>query len=84
MENEASSPVSIYTKLFVCLSDINSVTPGPICLKFWLGNSGDPRECSLAWFKILSWMGQLLSKKRAKIVIYDKGRVNVGFPASCK
>ena len=25
-----------------------------------------------------------VKKKRAKIVIYDKGRVNVGFQASCK
>ena len=29
-----------------CLSDHNSGTPGPICLKFWFGNSGDRRECS--------------------------------------
>ena len=28
-----------------CLSDYNSGTPKPICLKFVLGNSGDPRKC---------------------------------------
>ena len=31
--------------LFVCLPDHNSGTPRPICLKFWLGKSGDPRKC---------------------------------------
>ena len=29
----------------LCLSEHNSETPVPIYLKFWLGNSGDPREC---------------------------------------
>ena len=32
--------------LFVCWSDHNSATPGPICLKFWLGNLEDPWGCS--------------------------------------
>ena len=32
--------------LFVCLSDHNTGTPGPICLTFWLGNLGEPRDCS--------------------------------------
>ena len=40
--------------------DHNSGTPWPICLKFWLGNLGDPRECSKHGFEILSWMGKLL------------------------
>ena len=31
--------------LFFCLPDHNSGTPRPICLKFWLGKSGDPRKC---------------------------------------
>ena len=31
---------------FVCMSDHNSETPGPSCLKFLLGISGEPRECS--------------------------------------
>ena len=30
----------------VCLSDHNSGTPYAICLKFWLGNSGEPRKVS--------------------------------------
>ena len=33
-------------EIFVCLSDHNSETHGPICLKFWLGTSGYPREYS--------------------------------------
>ena len=40
---------SIYIKfgcLFACLSDHNSGTPGSICLKLWLENSGGLRECS--------------------------------------
>ena len=28
------------------MSDYNSGTPGPICLKFWLGNSAETQECS--------------------------------------
>ena len=42
--------VSVHLKLktlfvmSVCLSDNNSGTPVLICLKFVLGNSGDPRE----------------------------------------
>ena len=29
---------------------------GPIYLKFWLGNSGEPWKCSLLDFEILSWI----------------------------
>ena len=32
--------------LSVCLSDYNWGTPAPICLKFWLRNSGESGECS--------------------------------------
>ncbi len=37
--------INYYTKLCVlnCMYDHNSWTPGPICLKFWLGNLGEPR-----------------------------------------
>ena len=31
--------------LFVWMSGHNSGTPGPICLKFWLENPGEPWEC---------------------------------------
>ncbi len=44
--------VAIFVCLSVCLSDHNSGTPGLICLKFVLGISGDPRECSLLGLKI--------------------------------
>ena len=43
--------------LFVFISDHNSWTLGPICLKFWLGNSGEARECLIF---ILSWVSWLL------------------------
>ena len=67
--------ISIYKVVIsVCLSDHNSGTIGPICLKIWLGNSVEPRKCFLVWF----WVGRLLSGKIAKIVIYDKGRVISG------
>ena len=63
--------------LFVRLSDYNSGTPGRICLKFWLGNSGKPREWHWLSFEILNWVvGRLLSGKIAKIIIYDQVRVN--------
>ena len=62
--------------MFVRLSDYNSGTPGRICLKFWLGNSGEPRECYWLSFEILSWVGRLLSGKIPKIIIYDQVRVN--------
>ena len=38
--------VVISVCLFVSFSDHNSGTPGLIYLKFWLGHSGGPRECS--------------------------------------
>ena len=33
----------VVISFFVWISDHNSWTPGMICLKFWLGNSGKPR-----------------------------------------
>ena len=54
----------------VYLSDHNSETPIPICLKFLLGNSEDG-------FEVLS-LGRLLSGKIAKTVFYDNARVNSG------
>ena len=46
--------VVISIGLSVCFSDHNLGTTGPICLKLWLMNSGDPRKCSYLRFKILS------------------------------
>ena len=43
---------------FVCLSDHNSETPGPIYLKLWLGHLGEPREYSYFGFAILIWVGR--------------------------
>ena len=38
--------ISIFIKNYnLCLSNHNLEIPGPICLKFGLGNSGDPQEC---------------------------------------
>jgi len=67
----------IYLCFFVCMYDLYF---GPICLKFWLGNSGDPQEFSQLGFEILSWVGFI--GKIAKIVIYDKARVNGGVTVS--
>ena len=66
--------VVISVCLFVCMSDHNSWTPWPVCLKFWVENSGEPRECSKLGFKILSWDGG----KIVKIVICDQTTVNGG------
>jgi len=38
--------VVISVCLSVCLSDNNSGTAEPICLKFWLGKSGEQLKCS--------------------------------------
>ena len=59
------------------MSDHNSKTPGPIYLKFWFVNSVESHGnvCSFG-FEILSWVGQLLPGKIAKIVISDQVRVN--------
>jgi len=38
--------------LFVCMSYHCSGTPKPICLKFWLRNSVDPRKCSQFGLKV--------------------------------
>jgi len=76
--------LSIYNKVVIsvchslCLSDHNLGTPGPICLNFLLGKSGDPKECSKLSFDILYWVGRLLDGKIAKIVIYVKAQVNGG------
>ena len=45
--------------LSICFSDHNLGTFGPICLKFRLGNSEEPRECSLLCFEIHNWVGRL-------------------------
>ena len=55
----------------VCLSDHNSETPWPICLKFWLGNSGEPLECSQLCFGILSYRTKILYFN----LIYDQAQV---------
>ena len=68
--------VVISVCFFVCMSYHNSGTPWSICLKFWLGNSGEPWECSLLSFKIISLVGQLLQGKIANISMYDQARVN--------
>ena len=68
--------VVISVCFFVCMSDHNSGTPWSIGLKFWLGNSGEPWECSLLSFKIISLVGQLLPGKIANISMYDQARVN--------
>ena len=53
--------------LSVCLfSDHNSGSPGPNCLKCWLGYSRVTRKCFYFGFKILSWVGRI-----AKILVYD-------------
>ena len=57
--------------LSVCLSDHNSGTPGPIGLKFWLGNSREPRECSQLCFVILSYRTKILYFN----LIYDQAQV---------
>ena len=57
--------------MFVC-TIITHEPPWPVCLKFWMGNSGEPRECSKLGFKILSWDGG----KIVKIVICDQATVN--------
>ena len=47
-----------YKSLSVCLFEHISGTPWPICLKFWLGNSGrELREFS--GFEKISWVGRL-------------------------
>ena len=67
--------------LSICLSNHNSWTPGLICLEFWLGNSVGPQECTLFDSKIISWVGgSTFKEKIAKIVIYDKARVNGDIP----
>ena len=61
------------------MSDNNSgLNPWTDLSQFFIGNSGDPRECSEFGFKILNWVGLLLCGKIAKIVIYDQARVNGG------
>ena len=40
--------------VFVLISDHNSWIPWSTCLKFWLGNSGEPWECSKLGFEILT------------------------------
>jgi len=68
------------------LSDLTSGTPKPICLKFWLGHSGDPRECAWLGLEILSW--DLIAKIYfpGKIVqVLVNGRVTaLGYLASYK
>ena len=66
-----------FSVLFAWMFDHNPWTPWPIYLKFWLGNSGEPRKV-LFGFEILSWSCPLLQVKIAKIVIYDQVRVNGG------
>ena len=48
--NYITIPVNEYKVVIsvcLCVCQIkNSGTPWPICLKFWLGNSGEPHECS--------------------------------------
>ena len=62
----------------VCsFSDHNS--GAPICFKFWLGNSGEPREYNLLGFEILSWVGRLLKRKLSfPVKKNDQERVNGG------
>ena len=63
--------------LFVRMSDHNSWTPWPVCLKFRLGNSGKAREwCILIYFEILSWTWVDFYKEIAKIVVQNQVRVN--------
>jgi len=63
---------------FICLSDHNSGTPGPIGLKFWLGNLGGPRECSLLGLKILSWVVIAIDKNIRNTWIHHKLNKNIG------
>ena len=51
--------VCLFGCLFVCMSDQNWRTPEPICLKIWLGNSGEPQECSQLCFEIIRWVGSV-------------------------
>ena len=71
-------PLIFQTKIEIsgCLSDHNSGTPELICLKFWLVNTGEPWKCSKLSFEILS--GSTCIRKKAKLIIYDKVRVNSG------
>ena len=55
--------VAISDCLFLYKSDHNLGTPGPICLRFWLGNSGELRECFKLGFEILSGVGRLKWRK---------------------
>ena len=44
----------VVISVFLSVSDHNPWTR-PICLKFWLGRSGDIRECYLLGLKIINW-----------------------------
>ena len=59
----------------VCMSDQNSWIPGPICLKFWLGNSVNPRKYLVlacyrvthkGWDLMTTWKNMTISRLTKK------------------